>query len=614
MLAGCGGGGNIAGMSLDINQPPQVLPALAVGQPQSIYIICVLDTWCKVSWRDPEYPFANNVAIIYRNTVDDFDTATEIGREDFSALYLDRTVVAGTRYYYWVVLEDESGERGPVSDSAFNSQCVRSLTVSSCAPPSEPDTKTVDLEPEPEVQRLPFLREASDAHYQAVKQPLLATEAQQAPVYQDGTHLFVGIDQGTDTLADMKFAGQSQVSSTETVVTPTGSYRTSITRTTKTTTSKRGDLDVRHACVNERQGRGGAAELLAAYLAQSARVQRAEDGMPLVLRFTAPPVVHFGGTATAADVDRLVRAVQLVNAALPLEWRMQMPSGVPSPAPESETQEGIYVEFIPEANYAGPSSDSLGHTETFWLQDASIPYATVRMNKAYRKHGERGAVGVLAHELIHALGIGHVSGNFPSIMAPELDVSAQDTPLSLLYPIDREALRALYGRMENGDVPTDFGAWANTSTYLLGNGDHAAFGVAWRNGYGEPWAYGYLPETDLADNTALTGTATWAGALLGFTPEAAPVAGDAEVGVNLNDLTGQADFTSLESWAAGDAPGRWRWGDGDLRYSVAIVGNTFRQTGGDDGILTGAFFGESHEGMGGTLEREDLTAAFGGKR
>ena len=45
-----------------------------------------------------------------------------------------------------------------------------------------------------------------------------------------------------------------------------------------------------------------------------------------------------------------------------------------------------------------------------------------------------------------------------------------------------------------------------------------------------------------------------------------------------------------------------------------MSGNTFVQTGGDEGYLTGGFFGESHEAMGGTLEREDLTAAFGGER
>ena len=36
--------------------------------------------------------------------------------------------------------------------------------------------------------------------------------------------------------------------------------------------------------------------------------------------------------------------------------------------------------------------------------------------------------------------------------------------------------------------------------------------------------------------------------------------------------------------------------------------------GGDIGEVTGAFFGPRHEGMGGVLERHDLSAAFGGKR
>ena len=171
---------------------------------------------------------------------------------------------------------------------------------------------------------------------------------------------------------------------------------------------------------------------------------------------------------------------------------------------------------------------------------------------------------------------------------------------------------------QNGDSPTDFGAWDSESTHLHGNGQHAAFGVAMRNGYSEPYAYGYLPDSDLADNTALTGTANWMGTLFGFTPEAEPVAGDASVSVGLSTLTGQADFNNLESWAVGEAPGDAGtgaiWGDGNLAYSIAVNGNTFRQIGGDDGILTGAFFGELHEGMGGTLEREDLSAAFGGTR
>ena len=46
-----------------------------------------------------------------------------------------------------------------------------------------------------------------------------------------------------------------------------------------------------------------------------------------------------------------------------------------------------------------------------------------------------------------------------------------------------------------------------------------------------------------------------------------------------------------------------QWLDGDLGYAIAVRGNTFAETGGDDGRLTGIFTGQSHEGAAGTLER-----------
>ena len=73
-----------------------------------------------------------------------------------------------------------------------------------------------------------------------------------------------------------------------------------------------------------------------------------------------------------------------------------------------------------------------------------------------------------------------------------------------------------------------------------------------------------------------------------------------------------------ESWAARTAPGATgtgtQWLDGDLGYTISVRGNTFRETGGDTGTLTGIFVGRSHEGAAGTLERADLTAAFGASR
>ena len=105
--------------------------------------------------------------------------------------------------------------------------------------------------------------------------------------------------------------------------------------------------------------------------------------------------------------------------------------------------------------------------------------------------------------------------------------------------------------------------------------------------------------------------------MLGFS-ERRPVAGDARIAVNVAVLTGTADFTALESWVAGTALGEIgtgeTWLDGDLGYSIAVSGNTFRETGGDTGTLTGIFTGRQHEGAAGTLERSDLTAAFGASR
>ena len=146
---------------------------------------------------------------------------------------------------------------------------------------------------------------------------------------------------------------------------------------------------------------------------------------------------------------------------------------------------------------------------------------------------------------------------------------------------------------------------------------HTQFGVTSRNGYAEPWAAGLTPIGDVADSQNL-GTATWTGTLLGFTPSEETVVGNASIALDLGRVTGQSAFTELEQWNRGTAPGAFgtgtQWGDGDLHYVLGIRGNTFRETGGDDGTLTGIFTGPNHEGAAGTLERDDLTAAFGATR
>ena len=117
-------------------------------------------------------------------------------------------------------------------------------------------------------------------------------------------------------------------------------------------------------------------------------------------------------------------------------------------------------------------------------------------------------------------------------------------------------------------------------------------------------------------------TATWTGSLLGFTGAGRPVAGDAEIGIDLSSLQGRADFRELESWARETHPGATGsglvWGDGDLRYTIGVATDAGTEVfvstfaaGDDPGIVTGTFAGVRHEGAAGILEHPDPSAAFG---
>ena len=112
---------------------------------------------------------------------------------------------------------------------------------------------------------------------------------------------------------------------------------------------------------------------------------------------------------------------------------------------------------------------------------------------------------------------------------------------------------------------------------------------------------------------------------MGFTGVGRPVAGDAEIGIDLASLQGRADFRELESWAQETHPGLpgsgRRWGDGDLGYTIGVrteagtemFVSTFA-AGDDPGMVTGVFVGTRHEGAAGVLEHPDLSAAFGAAR
>ena len=439
----------------------------------------------------------------------------------------------------------------------------------------------------------------NDLHYGIYEQATTSADVERQPIYFGNGYFRVGIDQGT-AISALQSVG------------------------------KRGNMEIRHGTIAD--GVGSAA--LSRYLdSVDARLQ--------FYRFTGPlgdeteatrPTVRIASNSSAQERTWIRAAVGLVNASLPIDVRMRIGAPVsPGFTLIEPTQQTVYankewntikVEFVPtlSGNAAGRAYGGADWAQILLADDANV----------FDEGEERRAVILIAHELLHSLGLNsHPPTDFDTILEGTGDIydlkqdgATIQQPASLLYPVDREALRAMIVgiyRPPTHERPAELGPWSATSTHLHGNGPYAGFGVALRNGYAEPYAYGPWPAAgDLANNPALSGSATWNGALLGFTPDAAAVAGDATIMVNLAPMTGRAAFTGLETWGANKAPGAKgsgsTWLDGDLGYTIAVSGKTFRETGGDDGSLTGIFTGRSHEGAAGTLERSDLTAAFGATR
>ena len=404
-----------------------------------------------------------------------------------------------------------------------------------------------------------------------------------------GARLFAGIDQGAEHIQDLREIGE------------------------------RGNMAIRYGRLNDGIGRN---ELQNALWWQ-------RHGP--ITRFTSRPELRVIGSASARERAMVSAAVRAINLSLPLEYRIRIRPAMPdlslrntissdgryielygAPLPNT-----IHVEFLPCAAYHSGCGTAGG---TAWIindQDHETEHSYIQIARGVSTFPDERSMRILmAHEVLHALGLHHISwGREPSIMrsADMLDLG----PASILHPLDREALQVFYRRLEPGDDPTAFGPWADTSVHIAGNGLHANFGVALRNGYAEPWAHGPRPRTTLENNTDLSGTVAWRGTLVGFS-ERRPVVGDARIAVDIAALDGTAAFTALESWGEGSTPGAagsgTAWGDGDLGYLITVLGNTFRRTGGDDGTLMGIFTGAAHEGAAGTLERSDLTAAFGASR
>ena len=332
-------------------------------------------------------------------------------------------------------------------------------------------------------------------------------------------------------------------------------------------------------------------------------------------RFTRPPTVHVGDHGPVMR-DLVLKSIQILNTALPNDFQIRLDpdpyiSSRLAPAPGT-----IRIEMASNDTWSrpwvGPYPPDKAGMAVSGEQWSQVFLDTATM----RGSSEESRLRIITHELTHSLGVDthyDQADEDHTLMVPTMVGNPENAPLILFWN-DFLVLRGLYD-------PESLSDWGRERYQVQGCMDDAiCFGATGVMGDVEPWANGWTPSRDLADNPVLIGNATWRGRLIGLTPYNRVVGGAAALTVNLDHLAGVLGFTQMESWSAGVTPGSVgsgsRWGDGDLHYGVQVRGNSFTQVDdlGDEGLVTGIFAGRSHEYMTGVLERDDLTAGFGGKR
>lgn len=355
---------------------------------------------------------------------------------------------------------------------------------------------------------------------------------------------------------------------------------------------------------------------------------------PGLVRFASPPTLHLAEGATGHERAITLYAVALINRALPYNWHLRIGPDVPA-GRAHQWQQGL--PYIPDSqifiewhrqSVSGRASPAVGHQDRLAIYDdqqgrwenKQLRASAVEMDSDFFDgRPDYQAVSVMVHELLHGLGF---RGHVPCATYSDSNMCNAWFRLDGSLPdIDIAALQVLYLRLQESTEPEELstqslGAWEDESTDITGTLGPVSFGVRHANNISVPFTSGPEPSTSLAES-GLSGTVTWQGNLLGLSPELRTVAGDAAVGVNLATMDGTASFTNLKLFSALVVPTPEEgimWGDGTLDYDIRVGSNYLYSTGGDAGVVSGSFYGDDHGYVGGTVERSDLTAAFGGKR
>ena len=197
-----------------------------------------------------------------------------------------------------------------------------------------------------------------------------------------------------------------------------------------------------------------------------------QDAIPdRVTRWTQSPTLRIAGEATSQERRIVKESVENINSALPDEY--DIVTKVDAPALSEIVPEGeIYIEFAPGSEWIGHSGNAVGWADTKKEGGQIVSsHVWIQENRVHLGFCDESLSYLVAHELLHALGLDHVSGmwQWRSVMVASgasavpacFGTDANGVPyperiekMGVPSQIDRDALRATYS-LENGDYPEE---------------------------------------------------------------------------------------------------------------------------------------------------------------
>lgn len=180
------------------------------------------------------------------------------------------------------------------------------------------------------------------------------------------------------------------------------------------------------------------------------------------IRWARSPVLYLdtrvpGDAPDPAEVARWMAEVEALAPSLVAEWTGGTFAAAPVLTGSAPPASGAIVFAFDEDPAHYPNDRAAGMTAVTWSTRGVIEAARVRLrfSAIAGLEGSHARRGMIAHELGHALGLGHMEGGQASVMSPVIH-----TPL--LTALDRAAGRLLYRRPPgNTSLDRDPGASAD---------------------------------------------------------------------------------------------------------------------------------------------------------